>query len=90
MDKIFKEEFNKNKAPLRKFADAIKQLDSNSLIFKHYQVMLEKDKKDKKDEKDGYKPSDVIDIAVAMENKFIDNLNVIEIWNHISKHFGDL
>lgn len=87
IDNIFKEKINKNKEPLRKFADAIKQLDSNSLIFKHYKVMLEKDKKD---EKDGYKPSDVIDIAVAMENKFIDNLNVIEIWNHISKHFGDL
>lgn len=89
MDKIFKEEFNKNKAPLRKFADAIKQLDSNSLIFKHYKFMLE-NTKEELFYKNGYKPSDVVDVALAMENKFIDNLNVIEVWNHILKDGSEL
>ncbi len=90
MNTKFKQEFNKCKVPLRKFADAIKLLDSNTLIFKQYKFRLKDIENEYKNNEYKYKPYNVIDISIEMENKFIDNLNLIELWNYISKHSKSL
>lgn len=77
-------EFNRNKKPLKKFAKAIRKLDSNSLIYRHYKINFEYDI----DKKDKYNPLNVTDIAIAMENKYIDELNVKNVWNEITKKFN--
>ena len=78
--KKLQNEFNRNKEPLKKFAAAIRKLDSNSLIYQHYERNLNNVNK-----KDYYNPLNVMDIAIAMENKYIDELNVKNVWNAISE-----
>lgn len=78
--KKLQNEFNRNKEPLKKFAAAIRKLDSNSLIYQHYKINLNNVNK-----KDYYNPLNVMDIAIAMENKYIDELNVKNVWNAISE-----
>lgn len=80
--KKLQNEFNRNKEPLKKFAAAIRKLDSNSLIYQHYKINLNNVNK-----KDYYNPLNVMDIAIAMENKYIDELNVKNVWNVISEKF---
>lgn len=78
--KKLQNEFNRNKEPLKKFAAAIRKLDSNSLIYQHYERNLNNVNK-----KDYYNPLNVMDIAIAMENKYIDELNVKNVWHAISE-----
>lgn len=95
---LMKNEVSRNKKPLRKFSEAIKKLETNSIVKQHYingfnqnEEFYNKQYNEMKDYNvnSTINPKKVSDIAIQMENKYIEEMPLDHILCHFTRLMND-
>lgn len=95
---LMKNEVSRNKEPLQKFSEAIKKLETNSIVKQHYingfnqnEEFYNKQYNEMKDYNvnSTINPKKVSEIAIQMENKYIEKLPLDHILLHFTRLIND-
>lgn len=95
---LMKNEVSRNKEPLQKFSEAIKKLETNSIVKQHYingfnqnEEFYNKQYNEMKDYNvnSTINPKKVSEIAIQMENKYIEKLPLEHILFHFTRLMND-